>query len=80
MAELYAKGINVQTGTVEFNGVKVSKVTFVKPFKFHPSINITLEDQGASYVPHRTKVKNTDFRIVFKTPYTGTVGWTAIER
>ncbi len=75
----YAIGKNSKAGTVEFGGRKICQVVFDKPFKTKPSVNITLEDSGAAYVPHRTKVKITGFRIVFKTPYTGTVGWEAKE-
>lgn len=79
MPEHYAIGINQKAGTVEFTGTKVMKVSFDTAFKTKPSVNITLEDGGATHVPYRTKVKTTDFRIVFKTPYTGTVGWEAKE-
>ena len=78
--EYYAKEKNVQSGTVEFNSLKVAKITFPVAFKKHPSVTITLEDSGANHVPHREKVKTTDFRVVFKTSYTGTVGWIAIEK
>jgi len=80
MTKHYAVGQNIQTGTIEFDGFKVGKVTFLKPFNKFPSVTLTLEDGGATHVPFRTKVKRTDFRIVFKTPYTGTVGWSAMER
>ncbi len=79
MARHRAIGVNDQSGTVEMNGTKVSKVTFEKEFATKPSITITLEDVGATHTPHREKVKTTDFRIVFKTPYTGTIGWEAKE-
>jgi len=77
MAKHLAIGINHQSGTVEFNGQKIAKVTFPIPFKTHPSVTVTLEDSGSSHAPYRTKVKTTDFRVVLKNPYTGTVGWTA---
>lgn len=79
MARHRAIGVNDQAGTVELTGTKVCKVIFENPFATKPSITITLEDSGATHTPHRAKVKNTDFRIVFKTPYTGTVGWEAKE-
>lgn len=75
--EHLAAGKNVQSGTVEFNGTKVAKVIFPIPFDRFPSVTLTLEDSGSAHVPHRTKVKTTDFRVVFKTPYTGIVGWRA---
>lgn len=79
MAEHRVIGVNDKAGTVEIKGRKVCKITFKKPFLRKPSITITLEDSGSTHTPHRAKVKKTDFRIVFKTPYTGTVGWEAKE-
>ena len=80
MAEFYAKDKNLKTGSIEFSGQKVAKVVFDEPFKKFPSIGLTLEDGGSSYMVHASKVKKTDFRIVFKTPYSKTVAWTATEK
>lgn len=80
MAKHYAVGRNVQTGTVEFNNRKVGKVVFPTEFEKFPAVTLTLEDTGANHMPFRTKVKKTDFRIVFKNNYSGTVGWSAMER
>lgn len=75
----YAVGENVQHGIVNFSGRKICKVTFEKPFENHPSVTITLEDSGSAFAPCRTKVSRTGFRVLFKTPYTGSVGWSAME-
>ena len=80
MPKFLAMGENIQTGSIEFSGQKIAKVVFNKPFTNFPSINLTLEDGGSSYMVHASKVKKTDFRIVFKTPYSKTVAWTAIEK
>lgn len=72
-------GKNVLSGTVNFEGRKVSKVTFPTPFNKKPAVTITLEDAGAAHTPYKTRVKNTDFRIGFKTPHTGLVAWKAEE-
>ena len=78
MPKHYAEGQNIQSGTVEIDGRKVTKVFYPLAFTRKPSVTITLEDSGANHTPYRTKVKKTDFRVVFKTPFTGTVGWTAV--
>lgn len=74
-----AIGKNVLNGTVEFNGTKIMKVVFDSPFGAKPAVKITLEDAGSAHVPYKTRVKNTDFRIGFKTPYSGLVAWEATE-
>ena len=79
MTKHYAVGVNIKAGTIKMKGRRVVKVPFKGKFETHPAITLTLEDRGSAYVPYRTKVKLTGFRIVFDVPYNGTIGWTAIE-
>ena len=77
MPKHLAMGTTYKTGTVEFDDRKAVKIFFDVPFSQHPSINLTLEDNGSTYTPYRTKVKKGSFRVVFKNKYTGTIGWEA---
>lgn len=77
MAEIRTIGANEDAGTVNFTGQKIAKITYKKPFEQKPGVTITLEDAGSNHTPHKTKVKTTGFRVVFKNPYNGLVAWKA---
>ena len=79
MPKHYAIGKNVQTGTVDFDNQKICTIVFPISFSYHPAVTITLENTTTTHVPVRTKVSKAEFKILFQTPYTGTVGWTAME-
>ena len=72
----YIKDVNFASGTVSFNNTKTMKVTFNKAFNIVPSVMLTLGDSNNAPA-YKWQVTKTDFKIRFKSPYTGEVGWEA---
>jgi len=71
-------GINVQMGTVVFDGAKSMRVNFARSFAKKPAVMLTLGDEG-NIPAYRTWVGKTGFTIRFKNNYTGEVQWQGLE-
>lgn len=83
MPEHYAIGVNIQKGTIQFNGTKTGEVIFPVPFDRKPHVIYTLENTGSPTVPALLAPTSggwkVGFKLRFQTPHTGAVSWTAMK-
>lgn len=79
MPKFYAMGVNVQHYTVNFDNTKTVTLTFDSAFTKKPLVQLTMNDSGTMPV-YKTNVSTANVKIKFKTPWTGEVDVTVLER
>jgi len=79
MPKHYAINANIMSGTVVFNNSKTAVIQYGTTFPKKPIVQLTLDHKSA-VPPYKSQVKKNKVTIKFKTKFTGSVEWTAIER
>ena len=78
MPKHYAIGINYQTGVVSFSNTKQMTINFTQQFNIVPAVTLTMYNLSTS-IPYKYQITKTSLVVKFQTPYTGEVGWQAME-
>lgn len=73
-----ADGVNVQKGTITFNGTKWMQIDFAKAFKTSPAVSISPLD-SENTPTYKVVATPEHFTITFKVNWTGSVTWRAEE-